>query len=588
MRRGASKLALLLGLVTPVVALSPGAADEVYAATRSGIGGLSPVDILAANASDHDDAADYEWDPATVVSISLPPSDGDSHDGFSVSDRAVTIDSAGTYQISGDVEDGQIVVDTSDDDLVRLILDNARISCGNCAPLVVARAAKAVIVLAEGSSNRLSDGAPSGDPDAPTGAIFSRENLTITGNGSLRVRGNVGDGIVSRDGLIIDSGSLAIEARDDGIRGKDYLVVNGGTTTVVAGGDGLKANNDADPAKGYVSVTGGTLAISAADDGISAATDLVVTDGTLSTTTNGGYRARAGEEQTPPNGLRAGVNVMIGGGRAALRSIGDAVRAGERIAVSGGYLTIASGADGLHADNVVDVSNGTIEMTRCYEGIEALEVNLSGGEVAIVATNDGLNADSDDAGGSGQPLISITGGKLRIRAADDGIDSNGALAISGGESVVDADMDGLDTDLGMAMSGGTVVVIGADNTGSDQNGIDVKGPMNLNGGTLLSAAASAVGDRPASDSPQGWVSFWLDSEAEPGTVIQLATADRVVVSFVTKKSVKSLFFSSSDLYAGQEYDVYLGGNGTGAEVGGMYHSGDLTGAEHVGSTIANQ
>lgn len=590
MRRGASKFTLFLGLVTSVLASSTGALAEVNAVARAGVTGVSSADVLATNVSDHDAPSDYEWDPATVVSITLPPADGDFGDGYSVSDSLVTIESAGTYQISGEFESGQIVVDTSDEDLVRLILDNASVSCEGCAPLAIERTSKAVLVLAEGSSNRLSGGAPaadpSGDPDLPTGVLFSREDLTITGEGSLRIKGSDADGIVSRDGLIIDSGSLTVEAADDGIRGKDYLVINGGTTVVAAGGDGLKSNNDEDPAKGYVSITSGTVAISAIDDGISAATDVVMTGGNLSTTS--GYRARSSEGNTPPNGLRAGVNILIGGGKTAIYSAGDAVSSGERIGVSGGQLTIASGGDGLHADNAVDVSDGTIDVTRCYEGIEALEVNVGGGTISIVSSNDGLNASTDDSDPSRSPLISITGGALRVRAGDDGLDSNGALAISGGETVLDVDMDGIDTDLGMDMSGGTVVVRGSDNTSSDQNGIDVKGPVNLNGGTLLAGAASAIGDRPAADSPQGWIAFWLSSEVEPGTVVQLATEDRVVVCFVTEKSMKSLFFSSSDIYAGQEYGIYLGGSATGDEVGGMYQSGDLNEAQRVGTAVANR
>lgn len=95
-----------------------------------------------------------------------------------------------------------------------------------------------VILLADGSSNFLSDATtyvfPSTEEDEPNAALFSKANLTIFGNGALTVQGNYNDGIASKDGLIIASGTIAVTAIDDGIRGKDYLVVKNGILTVVA------------------------------------------------------------------------------------------------------------------------------------------------------------------------------------------------------------------------------------------------------------------------------------------------------------------------------------------------------------------
>jgi len=81
-------------------------------------------------------------------------------------------------------------------------------------------------------------------------AIFSKANLTITGNGALTVMGNYIDGIASKDGLVIASGAITVNAVDDGIGGKDYLVVKDGALAVTTGGDSLKADNEEDATLG--------------------------------------------------------------------------------------------------------------------------------------------------------------------------------------------------------------------------------------------------------------------------------------------------------------------------------------------------
>jgi hypothetical protein len=73
--------------------------------------------------------------------------------------------------------------------------------------------------VADGASYVLEEGT-----DEPNAAIFSKSDLTIFGAGSLNVDGNYNDGIASKDGLIIKSGTISVTSVDDGIRGKDYLI----------------------------------------------------------------------------------------------------------------------------------------------------------------------------------------------------------------------------------------------------------------------------------------------------------------------------------------------------------------------------
>jgi len=84
-------------------------------------------------------------------------------------------------------------------------------------------------------------------------AIFSRDDLTINGNGSLTVTAHYRHGIVSKDDLRITGGQITVTSVNDGIRGRDSIAVKDGTITVQSGGDGMQANNDEGSGKRIIS-----------------------------------------------------------------------------------------------------------------------------------------------------------------------------------------------------------------------------------------------------------------------------------------------------------------------------------------------
>ena len=180
--------------------------------------------------------------------------------GAEVSNNKVTITKAGTYSVSGKVEDGQIIVDAGKEDKVYLILNGADINCSNSAPIYVKNAKKAIISLAEGTENNITDGETyvfedesSNDPNA---AIFSKDDMTIIGSGKLTVNANYNNGIASNDDLKIQSGNIIVNAKNNGIKGKDCINVTDGNITINSKGDGMKADNTTDDSKGYIYIEG--------------------------------------------------------------------------------------------------------------------------------------------------------------------------------------------------------------------------------------------------------------------------------------------------------------------------------------------
>lgn len=212
-----------------------------------------------------------------------------------IADDKVTITAHGTYIISGTWNDGQIYVECVDAGEINLILNNANITNDDQACIFIKKAQTATITLQEGSVNTLTDGVAytfdNPSDDEPDAALFSKEDLVITGTGTLVIDANYMNGIVSKDGLKIENGTYEITAANHGIKGKDYLVINNGVLDIEAAGDGIKSTNIDSELVGYIEINGGTVNIHSDDEAVQAITKVTVNGGTVNVeSTNNGIR----------------------------------------------------------------------------------------------------------------------------------------------------------------------------------------------------------------------------------------------------------------------------------------------------------
>ena len=134
-----------------------------------------------------------------------------SGSGVKADGSTITITEEGVYIVSGTLEDGQIIVDTSDSDKVQIVLDGVNINCETNAAIYVREADKVFITLAENSSNTLGGGNEYTQMDDNTvdGVIFPKSDLACNGTGSLTIEADYKHGIVSKDDLVITGGTLA-------------------------------------------------------------------------------------------------------------------------------------------------------------------------------------------------------------------------------------------------------------------------------------------------------------------------------------------------------------------------------------------
>ncbi|MGQ1785847.1 carbohydrate-binding domain-containing protein [Saccharicrinis sp. GN24d3] len=515
------------------------------------------------NVVDHEADSDYVWDSSDISTITLNGSSIVVSGEGAVADASiVTISSAGNYEISGTLSDGQIIVDTEDESIVRLILKGVDINCSSNAPIYVEQAEKTMIVLSEGTENKVSDGSSyvSSEEDA-NAPIFSKDDLTIYGDGKLTVDGNYNDGITGKDGLIIASGNISVEAVDDGIRGKDYLIIKGGNIVVDAEDDGLKSDNDENTAKGYIAVEGGVLNITSGGDGIQAETDVIIYDGEIEIYSGGGSDAYLSSDASA-KGIKSIVSTIIYDGEITVDAADDALHSDGELIIYDGLYEIAAGDDAIHAEYDLLIASGDINITDAYEGLESAlgAITIDGGNIYIKASDDGINV----AAGGGS-----SGGQRKSATVTS---SDYALNINGGYIYIDCDGDGLDSNDELNINGGTMLVNSS--SANSNSALDYDGACYMNGGFLLAIGSSQMAEAPGASSTQYSVLVNFNSSMSAGTLVHIEDEDgKSVLTYKTIKTFQSVVLCSAELEKGTTYKVYTGGSSTGTVEDGLYTDG---------------
>lgn len=389
--------------------------------------------------SDRDKEIGYDEENSTVIKLSDDSTTCDS-DAVQISGNTVTIIDEGTYILSGTLTDGMVIVDAEDTDKVQLVLDGVDITSAESAAIYVREADKVFITTASDSKNTLTNGGTytAIDDNNIDAAIFSKSDLTLNGAGSLTITAKAGHGVVSKDDLVLTSGTYQIDAASHGLSGKDSVRIASGSYTIVSGKDGIHAENADDTSLGFVYLADGTFDITSDGDGISAGNWLQADGGVYTVKAGGGsenVQKSDGEWQFGPGqqtestdtteedtvsmkGIKAAGELILKGGKYSLDSADDTIHSNANITISDGEFTLASGDDGIHADSATTISGGTIDITESYEGIEGLSIDITGGETYVSGpTNDGNSA--LDYNGTG----TVTGG-IFIAAGSSGMAEN--------------------------------------------------------------------------------------------------------------------------------------------------------------------
>lgn len=415
--------------------------------------------------------------------------------------------------------------------------------------------------------------------------IQSKDDISIK-NVTIKVNA-VNNAIKGNDEVAIESGEIiAISRKGDGIKTsnsslstkgkqKGNVIISGGNIDIYAACDGIDAAYGIDVSgDGNLNIYTDTYsdyseAVAADNSGSSANSVGNPPDMNNSSSNSGnnrdmkgnfggGNRAANGipgnnssgnssKKSYSTKGIKADSEINISGTAINISSTDDGIHAnsdsgvletGEDgkgiISISGGTITISTGDDGIHADKELNITDGYINVLTSYEGLEAITINISGGQSFIYAADDGINACTGD--GSSTPLINITGGYIDVTTGSgdtDAIDSNGSYT----------------------QSGGMVFVKGGSSSGQVSGSIDVDGNITITGGTCV--ALGGICETPV-NSVNAYVFSSVSFNA--GSYSVKDSSGNEIISFTLNNSYSNGWICASALTTNTEYTLYCDGS----------------------------
>lgn len=575
-------------------------------------------------------------------SITLSPDGSTSTDAsVRIDGQTVTITQAGTYQIAGTLDDGALIVESAENAKITLVLGGVNIKNSIGVAIQISTADDVTIELAEGTTNVLQSGeevdiaTATESEEASGGALQSKVDLKIKGKGSLTVLGYLNNGIHCTKDLKIKNGNVSVTALGHGIKGKNSVTVSGGTVTVTSGKDGITSDETENEEKGFVTIENGEIIITSVGDGVSAETTLTVTGGVISIISGGGSanaqqktdnmrdwwdfdNSASDDNSASCKGLKAGKAMMISGGSITIDAQDDALHTDGDMTISGGECILSTGDDGAHAELSLTVLGGKITVLTSYEGLEANQITLAGGDLDITATDDGINANGGSDGFSGGFGGGFGGGRGGMGGSfggrrsdtnsqsgdmtppdnnnmtppdnsnmqtppdgnapsgnpptmpgqdvadstttDDTTDKQPVLLITGGKITVNADGDGLDSNGNLRVKGGDITINGPSNGGNGAIDIGTEngGVGFISGGTLIALGTSSMAENFDSTSTQCAFLVTMNSFGAGETITITDSQGNVLYTGVTVKSANSVVFSSADLTVGETYTLTIG------------------------------
>lgn len=318
------------------------------------------------------------------------------------SGQNVSITQEGVYVISGSATNSTITVDADGEAKVQLVLDGISIT-NRDAPGVYVKSADKVFITTTQSSNRIEvSGTYVADGDTNLdAAIFSKDDITLNGIGSLDIISAQGNGVTSKDDLKVTGGNISISSALDGLEANDSIRICGGDLTINSGKDALHSENDDDDSLGYIYISAGSLEITAGDDGVRATSVTQIDGGTINV-------------KNSVEGIE-GTYIQINDGNISVYATDDGINATRKssaydvvIEVNGGNISVevqGGDVDGFDANGNIYVNGGTISITCPTQGMSGPfdadgSAVLNGGTVTV---NGEVVTELNEGGMGGRP-----------------------------------------------------------------------------------------------------------------------------------------------------------------------------------------
>ena len=230
-----------------------------------------------------------------------------------------------------------------------------------------------------------------------------------------------------------------------------------------------------------------------------------------------------------------------------------------------GELIISAGDDGIHSETTIYIESGSIGILSCYEGLEAVTIDIAGGNILIYPKDDGLNANgrrenffgmggfpgmqkqdntaTEDTASGEETWVHVSGGTLTVvneNARDaDGIDSNGDILITGGSIRISLISNGTNSALDYGSeSGGTCIITGGD---------------------VIACGSYTMAEGFDNSSEQCSILYNLRDGVNAGTEVVLEDKDgNILLNYTVPCSFSSLLLSCPEMQLGETYLLVIG------------------------------
>lgn len=516
----------------------------------------NPDDINAAIESS--DMVEYstedyytDWAAKDPVYINLDKvSNIYSGTGYRVAGNSITLNTAGIYVISGQLKNGQLIVDLTTGGMVQIVLNGLQLNNTGNAPVYIKKADKAVISLEDGTKNTITQEKASTDSSdkLERSAIYSNADLSINGAGSLDILAEGSNGILCLGTLKITGGNINIHSLMNGITGFDLLASNGGTINIKTTGNGMISTNKAEGSKGFIVLDGGSYTINAGAAGMKASNTLLITGGDYTINSSNLVNKKLS------CGLLAASNVTINGGTLRVTSTGDAIASKSSITVNDGKLLLGSQDSAVNATKTVTIAGGIIDISPSLTGITGNMITMLDGSLHITSRGDGIKLNSSP---SPNAYLTVSGGYLYVNAAENGINRSGSVF----------------------MTGGTVILDGSSyQTNHSENEILNPDVIFTICGGLFIATGSSPSLIPSDNSSQYTIIYRYRKIQPAKQLIHLESLEgNTLLTYAPGQPYDSVMISSPDLEKGKAYTLTDSGTSSGSNTDGLYTGGTYQG-----------
>lgn len=585
--------------------------------------------------SDRDMEVGYDEENAVRITLSGSSATCDST-AVSIDGSTITITDEGTYILSGTLDDGMILIDAEETDKIQIVLDNANIHCSNCAALYIRQADKIFITTTSDSQNTLSSGDTFVllDENNIDGTIFSKSDLTLNGLGTLTVLSPSGHGIVTKDDLVITSGTYNITAAGHGLSGKDSICIANGIFDITAGKDGVQSDHEENTEKGFVYLANGTYTITAGGDGFSASSWMQVDGGNYTVTTGGGSAngeihtdsmqpggGGMGRGQRNPNmtnqqpidgsdipnlptdaerpdppqtmevpsdgaspipaNLDSSVSLDTSATTSTDTTSTKGLKAGTTLVIQQGTFTLDCADDAFHTNGNLLYQDGNAQIQTGDDAFHADNLlNIAGGSINISTCYEGLEG----------LMVDISDGTIDIHASDDGINAAGGNDQSGFAGKL-PDTFSETSGAYIAIAGGNITIDcggdGIDSNGdltvsggniyvsASENGadsaLDYDGNASITGGVFIGVSASGMAQNFGDSSTQGSILVTVAQQSTDSTISIHNSSGNVLASWNAPKGYSSIVVSCPGLESDGIYTIMAGDSVTEVTLDGLLY-----------------